>query len=245
MAQNNYPPSAEMDIRNLQERIKALEAAVQTRVALNTITGGTLTVQDAAGNAYVVIGKLGPNWPDGSPQYGLSIGRQIGSEQVGGAILALFTDAPGTAAQALSLYDASGNLVYNDDAVSAFGIARPYLSFPMERSDSTNWVTVTSPVMTDVYFGFPPLQQPKVSVWGYVYAPAGTTAQIQLISGTTVLGSPLSINPAGVVSGFTYGPVAMPPGVFADPIDLRLQAARTAGTGIVQVGVGASFGCQS
>lgn len=252
MGKNNVPQTADEIIRELQQRVKQLEAASQTRVAMDTITGGTLTVQDAAGTAYLKIGKVNPNLTDGSTQYGLLLYRQSGDELVGGLAIALadpsanVNDPP---IQTVRMYDINGNLVYNDDAISGTGLGRPYLSFPMGRSDYANWPSTTSATMADMFFGTPPAQQPKVTVEGLYNAPSGTNAQIQLISGTTVLGGPVTVNGSTTaLIPWTIGPVAFPAAVGASylaPTDLRVQACRTAGTGTVQVAVGASYGQQS
>lgn len=248
MGTNNFPPSAEQVIRDLQARVKQLEAASQTRVPLDTITGGALRVQDASGNTYVYIGEYGAPYPDGSPQYGLAIGRQTGEQQVGSPILAVFSPAPAVTPPSMHLYDAAENQIFGDDGISGFGLAVPYLSFPMQRSDSAGWPSTTSATMVDMYFSFPPAQQPKVQVWGYMVAPSGTNASIQLISGTTVLGSPIAVNGSGGAVGWIIGPVAFPEVVgaaFLIPTDLRVQASRTAGTGSVALAIGAAFGQQT
>jgi hypothetical protein len=250
VGQNNFPPSAEMKIRELEQRIKQLEASSQTRVPIDTITGGALQVQDAAGNTYVYIGRQGVSWPDGSPQYGMRIVRQDGPESVGTVAFDFFTDDPANAAQTLNMYDASGNLVYGDDALSQFGLAAPYIPMPLFRSDAANWPATTSATMTDMFFGWPTVQHPKITVWGLMNAPSGTTAQIQVISNTTVLGAgPLTV--PGASSGPTVwqvGPAPFASAVGAsirDFTDLRVQACRTAGTGTVQVAVGLCVGVQS
>lgn len=250
MGTNNFPPSADEIIRDLQQRITRLEAAAQNRVPLDTITGGNLQVQDAAGNTYAFIGEYGNAYPDGSPQYGFFLARQTGEQQVGGPVMALFNGAPGSGgAQTMNLYDASGNLIYGDDGLSSYGLARPFIPFPMMRSDLANWPSTTSGSFVDVFFSFPPVQSPKVYFQGYMSAPTGTNAQIQAVSGSTVLGQTGTL--IGSTTGLTFwslGPIEFPQAVgaaYATPTDLRIQASRTAGSGTVQVAVGASYGCQS
>lgn len=250
MGQNNYPPSSEMDIRDLQQRVKELEAAVQTRVALNTITGGTLMVQDAAGNTYLKIGRVSPDLPDGSPQYGVEIYRQGGDEDVAGLAFALknFSGNIPAQSQILNMYDGTGQQVFGDDAVSAWGLAFPYMPLPLVPSDPSLWPSTTSSTMSDLWIGFPPIQNPKISVWGYMNAPFGTNASLQMISGSTVLGAPFTVTGQGVPNWFIFGPQEFPQLVgaqFANATDLRLQGCRTAGTGTVQVAVTACFGQQS
>lgn len=248
MGTQNYPESADMVIRDLQRRIELLEAAAQTRVAQDTITGGALRVQDLEGNTYMYVGSIVPGLSDGSPQYGLILYRQTGNGEIGNAALIFGSgDTSHGLTQVFGLIDASGNTIWVDDGDSGVGIGRPYLSFPMGRSDNQNWPTCTSATFTDMFFSFPPVQQPKVLVTGYAFAPTGTSYQLQLVSGSTVLAGPTSFTGnTSTLSAFTFGPVAWPAGTaFLARTDLRVQAARTSGTGNVQIQVGAAYGCQS
>jgi hypothetical protein len=61
VGKQNYPPVADQFVRDILKRLKALETAAQTRVALDTITSGGLTVD--GGNISVLAGMVSVGTP--------------------------------------------------------------------------------------------------------------------------------------------------------------------------------------
>jgi len=244
MGKVNLPASADQLLRDLLARVQALEAAAQTRVPMDTITGGALQVQDVAGNTYFYLGQISPNLPDGAPQYGLLVYRQSGDEAVGNLAMSMFCGT-GALPQTFGLYDAAGNDVFTDDGLSAQGIGRPYMELGFQSSSSTVWNSTSSGSFQDMFFSNPPHQHPKVTAMGRVICPTGVNAALQLTAGGVALGSPTAVTGnTGVAQPFQIGPVAWAGSHIAN-VDLRLQARITSGAGTVQVGLANLYGQQS
>lgn len=240
----NLPASADQLLRELLARVQALEAAAQTRVPMNTITGGALRVEDAGGNTYQYTGAISPNLTDGSPQYGFQLYRQSGDESVGSLALSLLNSA-GLIPQTLGLYDAAGNNLWTDDGAAGQGIGRPYLELGFQSSSSTVWNSTNSGSFQDMFFSNPPHQHPKVTALGRVICPTGVNAALQLTVGGVAIGSPTGITGnTGVAQTFQIGPFAWSGSHIANT-DLRVQARITSGSGTVQVGLSNLYGQQT
>jgi hypothetical protein len=243
MGKVNLPASADELLREILRRLQALEAGAQTRVPMDTITGGNLQVQDAAANTYLFIGSVLPGFSGGVTQYGVLLYRQSGNESVGAPALTLFSGGGGPP-QTLGLYDAAGNTLWTDDGLAGQGIGRPYLELGMERSDSANWPNTNSGSFQDMYFGLPLHQHPKVVASGRVICPTGVNAALQLTANGTSIGSTNITGNTGVAQTWSIGPVAWA-GAHMAQMDMRLQARITSGSGTVQVALANFYGQQS
>lgn len=243
MPRVNLPPSVDEEIRQLKKRISDLEAAAQTRVPQNSVSGGTLVIEDDAGNVSVYAGGINPPWVGAGLQYGFLLYREGGPDEAGPLALALYTGT-GTGTQIMSLWDASENIVFSDDGISGQGLSTPFLEIALGRSDTANWPTNSSGTFTDQFFGFPAHQHPKIYFQGRCLVPTGTNAAIQLISGSTVLGSAAVTGSSGAVQYWSIGPVPWA-GSHLAFTDLRVQTRITSGTGSIAIMVATAVGQKS
>ncbi|MFJ5923845.1 hypothetical protein ACIQF6_14730 [Kitasatospora sp. NPDC092948] len=232
-------------VREMQQQIRDLQGAVNTRPAMNEIRGGN--VQVLGGGSFRMmsvdgsrtqmwVGKISPSHPDGSEQRGILMYREDG------ALAFSLYSADGNP-QALALRDKAGTTVVADD-VAAGGLARPYLS-------TDAWFGATeSPTFTTNSSAFTTLQNlawvkqhPKIYAHYLVRADAGVAGQIQLVDDLgTVIAGPVAIS----AGAWTYGAVAGPlAGALYTPTYLHWQARVTSGTGNIGIRGLSTFGVQS
>ncbi|MFG2330583.1 hypothetical protein ACGFMM_13220 [Streptomyces sp. NPDC048604] len=226
-------------IRELQRRVHRLSTAAVTRPALNTISGGDVTitgggrlmVKDKAGNSLLHIGGISAH-ADGTPQQGVLMRREDGS-------LAFGIYGPDT--QFLSVWDRFGSIVVADDTQTG-GLARPYVPIPMYPSPTP----VTSASWTRVLQGGMYLQHPRLAVGVWVQADTGTTVEARVrylaADGSTVqLGGDVS----ATGQSFTEALVAPHGQPTFSWSNLFVEGRRVSGTGAAAVGVLFAEGRQS
>ncbi|GAA4905320.1 hypothetical protein ACFPM3_30240 [Streptomyces coeruleoprunus] len=227
-------------IRELQRQVRRLSTAAVTRPALNTISGGDVTitdggrlmvVKDESGDALLHIGEIGPH-TDGSPQQGVLVRREDGSLAFG---------VYGGASQALTLWDRFGRIVVADDTVSG-GLARPYVPVPLYPAPAP----VTSSTWTRVLQGGTYLQHPRLAVGLWVQADAGTTVEAR-VRYLAADGSTVQLGDVVTATGtaFTQNVVAAHGQPTFSWSNLFVEGRRTAGTGAAAVGVLFAEGRQS
>ncbi len=233
-------------IRGLQDRLRFLEGRAQIRPAMTQIAGGDVSVSAGGrlivttptGNQILYIGKQSPPHADGSDQQGFIVRREDNS-----VAMSVWT-AAGTGAQAVQLWDSSGNVVVSDDITAAAGLARPYL-------EGASWFGGTeSPTYTTNSASFVTLmhspwikQHPRLNAYYLVKADAGTTGEIRLIDDSSnVIGPVISIASGSFFFGSTIGTVA---GGHESQFYLHWQARTTGGSGSIGVKGLATYGVQS
>ncbi|WP_175409936.1 hypothetical protein [Streptomyces sp. TRM64462] len=226
-------------IRELQRRVHRLSTAAVTRPALNTISGGDVTitdggrlmVKDETGDTLMHIGGITPH-TDGSPQQGVLIRREDGSLAFG---------IYGGDTQALTIWDRFGKIVVADDTVTG-GLARPYVPIPLYPAPTP----VTSTVWTRVLQGGMYLQHPRLAVGLWVQADADTTVEAR-VRYLAADGSTLQLGETATATGSAFTQLIVAP--HGQPTfswsNLYIEGRRTSGTGSAAVGALFAEGRQS
>jgi len=244
-------PNVPLDIldrvRDLEDRLRAVEGRTQIRPAQNQIlgdvtigAGGVLKALNNAGAPILYVGGIGPANPDGSPQRGLLIYRQDGTLALS---VANTTGTPGQP-QGVAIRDALGNTIISEDVIGG-GLANPYLS-------TDAWVgATTAPADTTTSGTFTTLQNlqgwvkqhPKLTGHYLVQTSAGTTGEIRLVDdASNVILGPISIAAAQFFYSFGTGPVS---GSFNSMFNLHWQGRVTGGAGSIGVRGLSTYGVQS
>ncbi len=242
----NVPEDIGTVLRTMQAQIRELQGRVNTRPALNHISGGgvtidqggTLSVITPGGQTVLYVGAIGPAHPDGSPQYGTVLRREDGS-----AALAVW-DGAGASPQPLAIWDRGGSTIFADDRVAGQGLARPYLStdawfgateVPAFTTNSATFVTLQNLPWVK--------QHPRVTAHYLVKADAGVAGEIQLVDdNNVVIAGPITVAAGAWTYSSATGPLA---GALYSSTYLHWQARVTSGTGVIGVRGLSTFGVQS
>lgn len=209
-------------LTQMERRIQQLSTAVNTRPALNTVSGGTLEVGPSGGTAPIFkVGK----WP-GVSEYRMELRRQTGQR----AISMYNGDGTATSAQPLRIYDIAERELISDD-VGTGGLARPWLTMlPPQDSTATRWPQTTATTMTTIAMSYNVVWQPKMRLLMNTRASSGATGSVQVLVNGVQWGSVVS---AG--SDFdSTGPVASDfAAVYGTQLKVEVQAQVTSASGTV------------
>lgn len=192
--------------------------------------GGFVKIVDpTTGNQVAYLGSA--DTIDGNPQMVVEIYRDDGTIALA---LGDFGIVPGHPhQQAIQWYDRSGNIVVADDTTSGVGLARPHVPLGMcADTNTTRWPGTNATAFTAIASCYAEIQQPRLSWYYNVYAPAGVTGQFRLVVGGTQVGSTFAVT-NNAFGNFT-GVAAIPAGiVFGQQVLIELQARVTVGSGTV------------
>ncbi|WP_369377669.1 hypothetical protein [Streptomyces sp. cg36] len=174
-------------VRDLERRLHELTGRANIRPALNEINhgnvrigeGGSLSVTAPNGEGLFGVGQLPPfyNHVDGSPQQGLIIQREDGTEAI---TVRAIPSALGVDDQAVSIWDRSHNQVVSDETTTGWGMGTPYLPIVFNRLVSTGSDVVNSSSFQNRYFSIFPAQQPVAVVVVEFGAGGGSTCEVLL-----------------------------------------------------------------
>ncbi|MFR9795500.1 hypothetical protein ACL02U_06265 [Streptomyces sp. MS06] len=225
----------------LERRIHQLSTAVNTRPALNRITGGSVEITDGGsldvrtGDGQNELMHVG-SWSDG--EYGFSLRRQTGEL----AISAYNGDGSTTSVQPVRIHDAHGHEIVSDDILTG-GLARPWLAMlPPQDTSTTRWPQTTSSSWTTVARSFNPVWQPKFRLYLYTAASSGATGQVRVLvngsqwGGTVAAGS--TFDHTDAVSGDFDS-------VFSGLVKVEVQCQVTSTSGTVYAQPVIMYGTQS
>jgi len=216
-------------LTQMERRIQQLSTAVNTRPALNMVSGGGVEITDggylfvrppAGGAAVFAVGK----WTGG--EYGMAIRRQTGEL----AMSVYNGDGTSDSLQALRLYDAKGHEIFSDD-ISTGGLARPWLNMlPPQDSTATRWPQTTSTTMTTVAMSYNVVWQPKMRLLMNTRVSSGAAGSVQVLVNGVQWGSTIT---AG--SDFDYSaPVSSDfASVYGTLLKVEIQAQVTSASGSV------------
>lgn len=158
-------------LTQMERRIQQLSTAVNTRPALNTVSGGALSVGPSGGP---VIFRVG-NW-NGS-EYQMELRRQSGNR----ALSMYNGDGTATSQQPLRIYDAEEREIFSDD-IGNGGLARPWLAMlPPQDSTYTRWPQTTATTMTTVAMSYNVAWQPKMRLLMNTRVTSGYTGTVQVL----------------------------------------------------------------
>ena len=171
-------------LTQMERRIQQLSTAVNSRPALNRISGGTVEITDG--------GSLLVRTPAGTPmfrvggwsgnEYGMEIHRQTGS-----LAMSLFNgDGSATSLQPVRIYDNGSREIISDD-VNTGGLARPWLAMlPPQDTTQTRWPQTAATSWTTIALSYNPVWQPKMRLLVNTRVSSGGAGQVRVL----VNGSP-------------------------------------------------------
>ncbi|MGQ4435515.1 hypothetical protein [Streptomyces sp. SAS_260] len=220
-------------LTQMERRIQQLSTAVNTRPALNTVSGGTVEVGPATGSPIFKVGK----WP-GTSEYRMELRRQTGTR----AISMYNGDGTATSAQPLRIYDIAERELISDD-VATGGLARPWLNLlPPQDAAVTRWPQTTATTMTTIAMSYNVVWQPKMRLLMNTRASSGATGSVQLLVNGAQWGSV-------VAAGADFdqsGPVASDfSAAYGGLLKVEVQAQVTSASGTVYVNPVLMYGRQT
>ncbi|WP_406123243.1 hypothetical protein [Streptomyces sp. NBC_00989] len=208
-------------LTQMERRIQQLSTAVNTRPALNTVSGGTLEVGPATGSPVFKIGK----WP-GTDEYRMELRRQTGK-----LALSMYNgDGTADSLQPLRFYDKAEREIVSDD-INTGGLARPWLNMlPPQDTTMTRWPQTTSTAMTTIAMSYNIAWQPKMRLVMNTRASSGATGSVQVLVNGAQWGSTVS---AG--TDFTYEALISSDfgSVYGTQLKVEIQAQVTSASGTV------------
>ncbi len=243
-----YAPGSDRDplferIRILEQRIKALETAAPLRNA-SISDGGALIVKDRDGETLIRIGRSDDpalNAPDGNPQMLFQLYRSTG--EVAFEVIDPLPAVDGFQ-QFVAIRDRAGNAIVADDTTSGQGLSRPFVPVPFADYDVPA-VTTTSGTFTTLQRASIYKQHPRLIVHVLVQTSSGTSGEVRLWNAT----AGEQIGATEVIATNVYVQTFIGPGaVNGDheaPLDIDVQARRTAGAGTIGTRVLTAWGYPS
>ncbi|MGW0823348.1 hypothetical protein [Streptomyces sp. NPDC002845] len=225
----------------MERRIQQLSTAVNSRPALNRISGGGVEITDG--------GYLTVRPPDGGPavfavgawsgaEYGLAIRRQTGAK----ALTVHNGDGSSTSEQPIRLFDPQGREIFSDD-VGTGGLARPWLNMlpPLDTTE-TRWPQTTSAAWTTIASSHNVVWQPKMRLSMLTRASSGATGSIRVLLNGTQWGGTVS---AGSDFDYTDQVSADFAAAFGTLLKVEVQGQVTSASGTVYAQPQLMYGRQS
>ncbi|MFJ8821631.1 hypothetical protein ACIREE_07595 [Streptomyces sp. NPDC102467] len=218
-------------LAQMERRIQQLSTAVNTRPALNTISGGGITITDggslsvrppAGGPAVFAVGR----WS--GDEYGLAIRRQTGKL----ALAVHNGDGSGTSQQAMRIYDSAEREIISDDVPNG-GLARPWLAMlPPQDSSTARWPQTTATAFTTIAMSYNVVWQPKMRLLMQTRASSGATGSVQVLVNGAPWGSAVAAGSDFDRSDLISDDFAS---VYGTLVKVEVQARVTSATGTVFV----------
>ncbi|MFD9431326.1 hypothetical protein [Streptomyces sp. NPDC060002] len=223
-------------LTQMERRIQQLSTAVNTRPALNTITGGEVEIKDGTlkvtdGGTLLVqrpgstdtMFRVG-SWKDA--EYGLEIHRQTGS-----LAMTLFNgDGNANSLQPLRIYDSGNREIFSDD-VNSGGLARPWLAMlPPQDSVQTRWPQTASTSWATIAMSYNPVWQPKMRLRLSTAASSGATGQVRVLVNSAQWGPAVA---AGTEFDYTDLISTTFSSVYTTTLKVEIQAIVTSTSGTV------------
>jgi hypothetical protein len=213
-------------LTQMERRIQQLSTAVNSRPALNKVSGGGVEITDG--------GYLAVRPPDGGApvfavgswsgdEYGLAIRRQTGS-----LAMSLHNgDGSSTSLQPLRIFDNGGREIIADD-VNTGGLARPWMTMlPPQDSSTARWPQTTATAWTTVAMSYNVVWQPKMRLIVSTKVSSGGAGSVQVLVNGTEWGTAVA---AGTDFDYT-GPISSDfPSVYGTTVKFEIQAKATTGT---------------
>jgi hypothetical protein len=241
MGELQYPEHGGDELRSIRAQLRAAlvlarSAAAKTKIVTQAVTvfgsinieqNGGLRVRDLTGVARSFLGQI---FLSGDPVgHGLLIQRPDNSN-----LLDAWTKPTG--AGMFRVYDDGQQLIFSNDDESGIGIGRPYLRAAPQPARFAEWPSSTSATFESIQNTWASPWQPKVRIFGYVYAPSATTAEARVLCDGVAIGPVVSVT-NNAIANIDF--IAAIPGLTSATIDdlinlAELQLRRTAGTGTVR-----------
>ncbi|MFI2430262.1 hypothetical protein [Streptomyces sp. NPDC018693] len=215
-------------LTQMERRIQQLSTAVNSRPALNRISGGAVEITDG-GSLLVRTPSNTPMFRVGKwsgDEYGMEIHRQSGS-----LALSLYNgDASSTSLQPLRIYDSANREIISDDIVTG-GLARPWLALlPPQDTSTARWPQTTTTSWTTVAMSYNVVWQPVLRLLVNTRVSSGASGQVRVLVNGAQWGSTTSA-PADFDN---TGQIAADFGaVFGKQVKVEIQAMVTSASGTV------------
>lgn len=208
-------------LTQMERRIQQLSTAVNTRPALNTVSGGTLEVGPATGSPVFKIGK----WP-GTDEYRMELRRQTGQ-----LAMSMYNgDGTADSLQPFRLYDKAEREILSDD-ISTGGLARPWLNMlPPQDTSTTRWPQTTSTSMTTIAMSYNIAWQPKMRLVMNTRASSGATGSVQVLVNGAQWGSTVSAGTDFIYEALISSDFGT---VYGTQLKVEVQAQVTSASGTV------------
>ncbi|CAM5699794.1 hypothetical protein [Streptomyces aurantiogriseus] len=213
-------------LTQMERRIQQLSTAVNSRPALNKISGGGVEITDG--------GYLAVRPPDGGPavftvgawsgdEYGLAIRRQTGS-----LAMSLHNgDGSSTSLQPLRIFDNGGREIFADD-VNTGGLARPWMTMlPPQDSSTARWPQTTATAWTTVAMSYNVVWQPKMRLIVSTKVSSGGAGSVQVLVNGAEWGTAVAAGTDFDHTGLISSDFAS---VYGTTVKFEIQAKATSGT---------------
>ncbi|MER6527683.1 hypothetical protein [Streptomyces sp. NPDC001508] len=226
-------------LTQMERRIQQLSTAVNTRPALNKISGGGVEITGGGflevrppggGPAVFAVGR----WS--GDEYGLAIRRQTGR-------LALYNgDGTSTSQQPLRIYDSAGREIVSDD-IDTGGIAKPWLNMlPPQDTAVSRWPQTTATAFTTIAMSYNLVWQPRMRLLVNTRASSGATGSVQVLVNGSPWGSAVS---AGSVFDYSAAISSDFASVYGTLLKVEIQAMVTSASGTVYANPVLMYGRQT
>ncbi|MFF3845287.1 hypothetical protein [Streptomyces sp. NPDC002328] len=213
-------------LTQMERRIQQLSTAVNSRPALNKVSGGGVEITDGG---YLVVRP-----PDGGPavfavgswsgdEYGMAIRRQTGS-----LAMSLHNgDGSSTSLQPLRIFDNGGREVFSDDAPNG-GLARPWLTMlPPQDSTITRWPQTAATAWTTIAMSYNIVWQPRMRLLVNTRVSSGGAGNVQVLVNGAAWGTAVTAGTDFDHSGLVSNDFASVHGTL---LKVEIQAKATTGT---------------
>ncbi|MFI6443834.1 hypothetical protein [Kitasatospora sp. NPDC050543] len=226
-----YVPQDQADwMREMENRLRALEGRAQIRPAMNQVLGGdvvvgeggSLKINDVDGSALFYVGTISPNQPDGSEQRGVQIRRQDGTP----AIYVARTTTTQADPQGIVMRDAHGATIFAEDVVAG-GVAFPQWSLlPPADLMTAHWPQTNATSFTAVAKSYNVKASPWLGMMVSAVADGGSAGEVRVMVNGSQWGPTTSTN--GVFENY-----AAVTGAVGSILEISIEARRTSGSGTV------------
>lgn len=212
-------------LTQMERRIQQLSTAVNSRPALNRISGGTVEITDG--------GSLLVRTPAGTPmfrvggwsgnEYGMEIHRQTGS-----LAMSLFNgDGSATSLQPVRIYDNGSREILSDD-VNTGGLARPWLPMlPPQDTTQTRWPQTAATSWTTIALSYNPIWQPKMRLLMNTRVSSGGAGQVRVLVNGSQWGDIVTAGNDFDYTGLLSSDFSS---IYATTVKFEIQALATSGT---------------
>lgn len=225
----------------MERRIQQLATAVNSRPAMNKVSGGGVEISDGGWLTVTGPGSTSPVLAVGAwegAEYGVAIRRQTGQD----ALTVHNGDGSATGAQPVRISDIDGREIISDD-VTVGGLARPWLTMlPPQDLGTARWPQTNSTAFTPIARSLNVIWQPRLRLVVATAASAGTTGQVKVLIDNTQFGgtvtTPAQFDVTDAV-GASFGTK------FLNVSTIEIQAKVSSGTGSVFAQPLLMYGTQS
>ncbi|MER5522364.1 hypothetical protein [Streptomyces sp. NPDC002763] len=225
----------------MERRIQQLSTAVNSRPALNKVSGGGVEITDG-GWLHVLPPSGGPavfsvgGWE--GDEFGLAIRRQTGNK----ALTVYNGDGSASSSQALRIFDTYDHEVFADDVVTG-GLARPWLAMlPPQDVTVAHWPQTTATTWTTIAASYNPVWQPKMQLYLQSRVSSGAAGSVRVLVGGNQWGDAVS---AGSEFNHTDAVTSDFDAAFGSLLRVEIQAMVTSTSGTVYAQPQLMYGRQS